>query len=446
MINEYQPRVIDHTLDHLMTDISAIAIEGAKGVGKTATASRRSTTILKMNDPAVRSRFAGNLNLLATQKPPIFIDEWQLEPEIWEYVRRSVDDGAKPGSYLLAGSAFTQAQQRIHSGAGRILRLKMWPMSLYERQIAPTTVSLRALLQDSSTNTSKNKLTPIEGNCNLCDVDYLKHVLRSGFPGLQHLSDEARSWQLESYIERIVDVDLPFAGLTVRKPQELLRWLRAYGAASSSVTNYNKILDAATPGEPNKPNRTTIETYREHLMRLHLLEPIPAWLPGFTPLKTLAKTPKHHLVDPALAAALEGVEFDAIVLGRAGTAYDALITNTKGDCLPGGAASWAGALFESLAAQSVRVYAQNNRAKLYHLRTARGEHEVDLIVEKANGNVVAFEVKLANHVTDEDCQHLRWLSKQIGPRLLDSAILYAGADAYRRPDGIAAIPLALLGP
>lgn len=210
--------------------------------------------------------------------------------------------------------------------------------------------------------------------------------------------------------------------------------MRAYAAATSTTASYERIRDAATAGESEKPARSTTIPYRDALECLWVLDPVPAWLPSRGPIRRLASAPKHQFADPALAARLLGATADNLLAGRADGA----------GVLRGG--SLLGALFESLVTLSVRVYAQAAEAVVGHLRTRAGEHEVDLVVERSDGRVVALEVKLAREVSDIDVRHLRWLRHQIGDDLLDAAVITTGDRAYRRPDGVAVIPAALLAP
>ena len=174
--------------------------------------------------------------------------------------------------------------------------------------------------------------------------------------------------------------------------------------------------------------------YRDALERLFILDPLPGWLPTNAHLNELAASPKHHLADPALAVALLGLDENALLAGddRSASIF------RDGPFL--------GALFESLAALSVRVYAQRSEARVAHFRMHRGDHEVDLIVERRDGRCLAAEVKLSPIVTDHDVRHLIWLTDRLGPDLLDAVVITTGTHAYRRPDGIAVIPAALLGP
>jgi uncharacterized protein len=422
----YERRVIDDELDELLPQLPAIAIEGPKGVGKTETAKQRAATVLKLDDPAEASLLNADPQRLEREPTPILIDEWQRFPRSWDLVRRSVDENRTGGRFLLTGSA-TPKTPPTHSGAARIVRLRLRPLSLVERGLADRpTVSLRELLSGAEAT--------ITGTATMELADYTEEILASGFPAIRGFVGRARMLQLDSYLARIVDSDMDEAGVKVRRPALLKGWLAAYAAASSTSTSYSTILDAATPGDADKPAKATTIAYREALTRLWLLDPVPGWIPEGNLLTRLAQAPKHHLADPALAARL---------LGATGSG---LLRNTVSTGLKPADGVLLGALFESLVTLSVRVYAQPLDATVHHLRTQNGDHEVDLIVEGADRRVVAFEVKLAADVTNNDVRHLTWLRERLGNRLADAAVITTGHHAYRRPDGIAVIPASLLGP
>ncbi|MCL2594015.1 MAG: DUF4143 domain-containing protein [Promicromonosporaceae bacterium] len=421
----YRRRIVDDLLDEVFPDLAAIALEGAKGVGKSATALQRAQTVINLTQSGVRATTEGNPGHLIQATPPVLIDEWQLVPEIWDVVRNAVDADRSGGRFLLAGSASVAPGVRIHSGAGRIVRVKMRPMSIAERGISEPTVSLGALL--------RREQPQISGRSSATLLTYVDEMLASGFPGIRDLSERARNVQLGSYVDRIVDHELLESGVQVRRPEAMRSWLAAYGAATATDAVYSKILDAATAGLSDKPARGTVDSYREQLARIFVLDPIPAWETVFNPLSNLSKAPKHHLVDPALAARLVGVGKAGLLRGegkRVGT--------TEG--------TWVGALFESLAAQSVRVYAEAVDARVGHLRQHNAQREIDLIVEGQDRSVVAIEVKLSDSVTDHDVRHLNWLKEQLGDRLVDRVLINTGQFATRRRDGVAVVPLALLGP
>jgi predicted AAA+ superfamily ATPase len=240
--------------------------------------------------------------------------------------------------------------------------------------------------------------------------------------------------QLDGYLTRIVERDFPELGHSVRNPVALRHWMQAYAAASSTSASFEKIRDAASAGHSEKPAKSTTIPYRDALERLWILDPVEAWLPSRNRIARLSAPPKHHLADPALAARLLGVDLDGL-----------LNTTATGPPIPRDG-TLLSALFESLATLSVRVYAQAAEARVSHLRTAAGAHEVNLIIERTNGGVLANEVKLTQTVDEQDVRHLKWLANQIDQELLDAVMITTGQDAYRRPDGIAVIPAGLLGP
>lgn len=409
-----------------MPELPAIAIDGPKGVGKTATGLQRATTVLSLDDPVTLSVLRADPVRALGRPRPILVDEWQRVPEVWDHVRRAVDDGAPASTFLLTGSATPALGTTTHSGAGRIVSLRMRPMTLPERGLGESTVSLASLLEGNHPD--------IGGECSLTLADYAHEIEASGFPGIRPLAPRARRIHLDSYLTRALSRDLTDEqGVTVRRPDSLRAWITAYASATSSTAAWEKIRTAASPGDADPPSKATTIRYRDWLTALWLLDPVPAWLPYGTALKGLTKGPKHHLADPALAARLMKVGASALIDG-------------EGRVLAGGPASALGALFESLATLTVRVCAQTADAATSHLRTERGDHEVDLIVERHDGHVIGIEVKLAASIDDKDVRHLQWLREHHGARVKDLMVLSTGAHAYRRPDGIAVVPLGLLGP
>lgn len=422
---EYARRILDDELDELFGQVPAIAVDGAKGVGKTTTAEQRVTGVVRLDSKAIRESIAAEPEQVLGRGRSLLIDEWQKVPEVWDVVRRAVDADPTGGQFLLVGSASPALGATAHSGAGRIGRLRMRPMTLSERGVTQPTVSLRGLLGGGR--------GPLAGSCPLTLSDYVEEIVASGFPAMRRLVGRSRRFQLDSYLHNAVDRDVPEQGLAVRKPEAMLTWLRAYAAATATTASYAQILDAATPGQGDKPARSTSIAYRDVLSSLWLLDPVPAWAPTGSLLTRLGQTPKHHLADPGLAARLLGLSRDALLDG-VGTS----VGPQSGSVL--------GHLFESLVTLCVRVPAQAAEASVGHLRTRNGDHEVDLVVVRDDGRALAVEVKLANTVTDQDTKHLHWLADRMGDKLLDAVVINTGPNAYRRPDGIAVVPLGLLAP
>jgi predicted AAA+ superfamily ATPase len=421
----YQRRVIDDELDELFGGLAAIAIEGPKGVGKTRTALQRAKTVHRLDDPAELAVAQADPARLLEGARPVLFDEWQRLPEVWDLVRRAVDDRAPPGRFLLTGSARPEPPP-THSGAGRIITLRMRPLALSER-LQSASVSLAELLSGAK--------AAVTGATGVALTDYTKEVLASGLPGVRPLSGRARRQQLEGYVDRIVDRDIPDdAGVVIRNPAALRRWMVAYAAATSTTATFETVRDAASAGHESKPSKTATQAYRDALARVWVLEEVPAWIPSNNRLSEVGHAPKHQLADPALAARLLGVQVSTLLAGQS----SGPAVTRDGTLL--------GALFESLATLSIRVYAAHSEAKVRHLRTARGRQEVDLVVERADGRVVAVEVKLARSVSSDDAKHLTWLKQKLGDSVLDQVIITTGPTAFRREDGIAVVPLALLGP
>ena len=380
---DYLPRTVDLELDELLPLAPAIAIDGPKGVGKTDTARRRATTTWLLDDEDQRRVAAADFGLTAVPAGTLLLDEWQKLPQVWDSVRRRVDAGAPPGSYLLTGSATPTDAAGTHSGAGRILSLRMRPMALPERGRATPTVSLARLLEGGR--------DPVSGDSGYGLTDYADAIVASGFPGIMNAPPRLRRGLLDAYLQRIIDRDLPDHGFAVRRPETLRRWLAAYAAASSTTTSYSRMLDATTGGDGAQPAHTTTIVYRDLLTRRLL---------GLSSSSLLNASGAHMM----------------------------------------------GPLFESLATLTVRVAAQAAEARVYHMRTQGGRHEVDLVVEGVDGQIVGIEVKLAAAVGDSDVKHLIWLRDQIPDRVADLVVVTTGKAAYRRPDGVAVVPLALLGP
>jgi len=420
----YQRRIVDDQLDALLPYLSAISLEGPKGVGKTATATHRGGSVRRLDNPAELEVVRADPARLLDGQPPIVIDEWQRYPSSWDLVRRAVDDDHAPGKFLLTGSA-TPTERPTHSGAGRIVPIRMRPLTLSERGLGTPSVSLADLLS--------GRRPTLTGATAMTLSDYTREIVTGGFPGMRFSNERAQRAALDGYLARIVDADLPEMGLEVRRPATMWRWVRAFAAATSSSASFDKIRDAATGGEDDKPAKTTILGYREALTRLWILDELSAWSPSRNHFQRLSASPKHHLADPALAARLLGLDAEALLDGASpvGTPRDG---------------AFLGALVESLATQSVRVFAQNAEATVGHVRTMGGAREVDLIVERRDGKVVAIEVKMSTSVDDHDVRHLRWLSEQLGDEMLDAVVLTTGSESYRRRDGIGVVPLALLGP
>ena len=255
--------------------------------------------------------------------------------------------------------------------------------------------------------------------------------MQSEFPAIRTLRGSALRVALDGCIERVVDADVREMGFAIRKPASLKAWMTAYAAATATTASWEALRGAANVGSNEQPAKTMILPYKDALTRLRILDELPAWLPTRNQFARVSQAAKHYLADPALAMRLMNYDADTVrtAMNYGSGKYDGPLV---------------GRLFEALVVLSVRTYADASFATTMHFRERDGRHEVDLIVERQDGKILAIEVKLSATVSDDDVKDLKWLKREIGDDLIDSVVLYSGEFAYRK-DGIALIPLAMLG-
>ena len=421
-MSSYIPRILDAVLEDYCSNVAAVAIDGAKAVGKTSSAKRLAKTTVSLDKRATRELMEAAPEIQLTAPKPVLMDEWQRLPEVWDFVRRQVDEDNTPGQYLLTRSSYSK-DANIHSGAGRIVHLRMRPLSLAERGLSAQTVSLSALLSGQ---------TDIQGSTDIGLATYLEEIVRSGFPGIGQLPLKGAALQLDGYLENIVNKEFEEQGLIVRKPDILRNWIRGYAAATGTTASYQAILDVSTPGEANKPAKKTTQSYRDVLDALWITDRVDPWLPMGTMFKYVGKTSKHYLADPALSARLLDITQDNLLRG-----VDTEPLGSQGKTI-------AGRLFEALVGLSLQTYALACEARLRHFRTTSGNHEVDFIIEKGK-SVIAIEVKLSSSVDGKEVTHLNWLEKTFSEYNITKMIINTGDTAHKRKDGVLVVPAVLLG-
>ena len=413
-----------------MKEFPAVAIDGLKGIGKTVSAKRIAATAFELDKPKDFDQIMNIPEILVSEPSPVLIDEWQRIPSVWDFVRRSVDEGVKAGTFLLTGS-ISGTDTNIHSGAGRIIRRKMYPLSLVERDIAKPTVSIAEIF-----SSAKPFEVNISGKTDVESRDYINEISASGLPKFRNYTIDSRKIAFESFISNLLSHDFRQQGIKLRQPETLLRWLKSYAAAVSTDAGYSEILDASTAGEGNKPAAKSAIAYREALENSWLLEELMPWTEGESFFSGLKLTPKHYLSDPAFAAYLLGLD-EKIMSGGSGWPSGAERFDIK-------YGSIIGRLFESLVQLSLNAYATVNNSKLFFVKTHKGDREIDFVIQK-NSKVIACEVKFAPAVSASDGKHLQWFAEKTGSDCLDTIIITTGGIAYRRQDGIAVVPAALLG-
>jgi predicted AAA+ superfamily ATPase len=414
----YRPRVADLEVHDRMRVMGAVLIEGPKAVGKTATAEQLAATVVRVDvDPLVRAMLETLPSQIFEASTPILFDEWQEAPELWNFVRRAVDDHDEKGLYLLTGSARPRDDARLHSGAGRIARLRMRPMSLFESEHSTGEVSLEAILDGGD---------PSAASSTLSIPELLERIVAGGWPEARPLDErDARRWMTD-YLAVVAEVDVPALGPR-RNPGNISRLLTALARATGTPLN-RSALEREVGGDGGPIATETLANYLDALDRLMLTEPLAAWRPHMRSRARLRTTPVHHFVDPALGTAALGV-------GR-----DDLLRDLEA----------AGFHFESLALRDLRIYSQHLGARLSSWRDTNSGREVDAILELPGGRWAAFEVKLGEGAIEAGAASLLAFANTVdlerhgAPAAL--VVLTGGRFTYRRPDGVLVVPLAVLGP
>jgi predicted AAA+ superfamily ATPase len=414
----YQPRIVDDELTARLQAIGAIAIEGPKACGKTATARQVAASEALLDvDANARQAAAVDPALVLEGTTPRLIDEWQLEPAIWNHVRRAVDDRRAPGQFILAGSAVPPDDITRHTGAGRIARLRMRPMTLFETGSSSGEVSLVRLLAGEPAHGADTGLRVAE---------VAREIAVGGWPGFRGLATAQALRAVRDYLEEIRRVDVSRVEERRRNPEkvgQLLRSLARNVATYAAATT----LAGDTGGAEGPLKDETVSDYLDVLGRLMIVEDQPAWAPHLRSKYALRSAAKRHFVDPSLAVA----------------ALRATPARLLGDI------KLLGFLFESLVVRDLRVYAQAADAHVLQYRDSRGL-EVDAIVQAADGSWAAFEVKLGSGQVEDAAATLHRFAAQIDTESSGSpavlGVIVGTGYAYRRDDGIAVIPIGALGP
>lgn len=421
----YEKRLIDSILKEYVDELPAILLEGAKAVGKTETCKQLASTEYSMDNAAQRELLQNNPDIILQNAKPVLIDEWQLAPSLWSYVRHAVDDGLPNGSVLFTGSSI-RVNSRVHSGAGRIIRLKLRPYSIEERNLSDSYIRIADLFNFGSKAT-------VNGETDKTLVDYLDEIYRSGFPGIRNKSERIRKVLLKSYVTNIAEHEFEENGFKILNPHSLLAWMRIYAASIGTETKQSTLINAVTANDAI-PSAPTVSKYREALEILDITDEVQPFLPMGKIYGNLAKGTKHFMLDPAIALSLLGVEKDELIdyqVPKYVSKFHQTLT---------------GQLIESFVYQSLVVYADVNDAQLSYYRNSRGTREIDFILQKGH-RLILFEVKTNPDVKDSYVRHLNWFEDEIGDEFkVTKVLLNTGRYAYtRREDHVHVIPLALLG-
>ena len=417
MVDGYVGRVADREVVERLGYIGAVLIEGPKACGKTATAMQHAKTVFRLDDDeTARSLIKLSPQRLFDNPTPILFDEWQVEPAIWNRVRRQVDDRHGTGLYILTGSATPNDDVTRHPGAGRFSVMAMRPMSLFETEHSNGDMSLGALL---------NGETQTGLGTHLSFDELVRRIVIGGWPELINSNEKrARRW-LRDYITNLVEVDVPKLG-SRRSPRNLRRLLASLGRSVAQPVKASELV-RDVGGEDGPIAKETLTAYLSALDRLHLLDNSTAWLPHMRSRTALRTSAVRYFVDPSLGPAALNVGSEELIAD-----FNAL-----------------GLHFEALVVRDLRVYAQLLGGQVDSWRDANG-NEIDAIVTIGPNKWGAFEVKLNPDAVDAAAASLLHFaqnvdtSKQGKPACL-GVITSTGVGGLR-DDGVHVIPIGTLGP
>ena len=418
MTTRYRPRIVDAELAGRLGSAGAVLIEGPRACGKTATGQRRAASEVLLDlDPGLQQAAELEPGLVLEGPAPRLLDEWQTAPSLWNHVRRAVDLGGGAGRFILTGSAAPPDDTTRHTGAGRVSRLRMRPMSLFESGDSTGEMSLGALLRSEPVKAARSPTTL---------TDLVALVCRGGWPGMIGAGMVDARRFVRDYLEEVRRTDVLVDG--VRRDPVLVRRVLQSLARNTATEAAVSVIAADAGGSAGPAHPETIRSYLSALERVFVLEDQPAWSAHLRSRSRLRKSPKRHFVDPSLAVAAL----------RSGP-----------DRLRADPASF-GLLFESLAVRDLRVYAQAHDAEVHHYRDNTGL-EVDAVIETADGAWMAAEIKLGGEgAIEEGAGNLLKLRERVNPDRTGPpaslAVITGIGHGYARPDGVVLVPLTALGP
>ena len=422
-MKKYRNRIADGILDRKLRAKGAVLIEGAKWCGKTTTASQIAKSILYMQDPARKRQYLELSEIdparLLSGETPRLIDEWQLAPKLWDAIRFEVDRRDEFGQFILTGSAVPPETSEIsHSGIGRITKMLMRPMSLYESGDSSGQVSLSGLFAGNG---------DIRGESSM-NIDKLSFLIcRGGWPKAIDEEEDVALQQAIDYFDAIVDVDISRVDNVERNKERTKRILRSYARSVGTPAKISSIAADISANEAVSISDMTITSYINALKKIFVLEDSSAWNPNLRSKTAIRTSDTRYFTDPSVCTA-------ALELGPNDLVND---LNTMGF------------LFENMCIRDLRIYAEALDGNVYHYRDKSGL-ECDAVVHLRNGVYGLVEIKLGgDRLISEGVETLKKLSSNIDTTKMKAptfkmVLVGVGEMAYRRSDGIYIVPLSCL--
>ncbi len=414
----YTSRISDTLLKKLLESTGAILVEGAKWCGKTQSSLQAANSVVYMQDPdegpGYMAMADAKPSLVLEGDPPLLLDEWQMAPVLWDAVRFAVDKRGLMGQFILTGSATPSDNLNAHSGTGRIARMLMRPMSLYESNESNGKVSLRDLFDGETDIGAKSTLT----------IEHIAHAIcRGGWPAAV-LSLKQSPQLAMNYVDAVINLDIQRVDGVEKDPERVRVLLQSLARNISTMATARTIIDDMQVNESSITDKT-LSSYLHALRRIFVVEDVPAWQPSLRSKTAISKANKRQFVDPSIATAV-------------------MRTNAKGVLKD---FETFGFLFESLCTRDLRVYAQAADGVVYHYRD-KSELESDFVIKLHDGRWAAIEVKLGMKQIEEAAGNLIKLSQKIDTEKMNHPtflmVLTGGQVAYKRSDGVLVVPIGCL--
>jgi len=411
-------RISDKLLRSLLESAGAVLVEGAKWCGKTQSSLQIANSAVFLQDPDEGPGYLAMADtkpsLLLEGEPPLLLDEWQMAPVIWDAVRVVVDRRGLMGQFILTGSTTPRDSETTHSGTGRIARMLMRPMSLFESNESNGKVSLKDLFAGYTDIVAKSNLT-IEQIANA--------ICRGGWPAAV-TSGKQSSRIAMNYVDAVINSDINSVDGVEKDPERVRLLLHSLARNISTLATSKTIMDDMHVNSASITDKT-LSSYLNALRRLFVIEDVPAWQPSLRSKTAIRTANKRQFVDPSIASA-------------------ALRTNASGILRD---FETFGFLFESLCTRDLRIYSQAIDGGVFHYRDKSGL-ESDLIIKLNDGRWAPVEVKLGNKQIEEAAANLIKLSHKVDADKMNQPsflmVLTGGQMAYRRPDGVLVIPIGCL--
>lgn len=417
----YRERIADVILHDKLESKGAVLIQGPKWCGKTTTAAQVAKSILYMQDPVSKNQNLKmaeiNPSVLLQGETPRLIDEWQLAPQLWDAVRFEVDKRDEFNQFILTGSSVPNAEMTTsHSGTGRISRMVMRPMTLYESDDSNGLVSLRELFKEQ-------KEISVKSEIDIHRIAYL--ICRGGWPKTLGHSEKIALRQAYDYYDAVVESDISLADGINRNPQRVKQLMRSYSRFIASDAKVTNIRADMSSNDSDTLDENTIFSYINALKRIFVVEDLPAWNPNLRSKTAIRSSDTRHFVDPSIAVAALGI-------GQGDLLND---LNTMG------------LFFESMCIRDLRVFSEALDGTIYHYRDKTGL-ECDAVIHLRNGAYALVEIKLGGSEIEVAAKNLLSLKNKIDTNRMKAPsflmILTGMEYGYKRDDGIYVVPIGAL--